>query len=183
MGEMVRRAIQAALLRRETYRQASEDPEAILKSLGIVVLAAILFGLGLMNVVVEGTRVPQIGSVVDRLISLWLVVVTTLLGWILWSFIVHLLGGKFLGGKATFQQTLRVLGVCYGPGALLIFVRLPGVGSYAVLMGLLWILVAGIVAMREVQRIDWVGAVLPTLIGWAIFLILMPALIVIPNVE
>ncbi len=175
MLEMLRRALSAALLRREAHRRTAEEPGAILPALGTVVLAAMLFGLGLMNVVVAGTRTPEVAGMTDRLVNMWVVVVTALVGWVLWGLAVHLLGGRFLGGAATFRQTLRVLGTCYGPGVLGLFVHVPVVGQPAHLIGLLWVLVAGIVAAHEVQRTDWAAAVLSTAFGWALFVV-VPAL-------
>ena len=163
-------ALRAALLRRETYREAAESPEVILKSLGVVIFAATFFGLGLMNVIVEGTRDPELPSIVDRLINLWLVIISLMLGW------------KFVDGKASFHQVLRALGICYGPGALMLFVRVPQIGGYVYFVGLLWILVAGVVAVREVEQTDWIAATLSTVFGWAVFLLLLPQLFVIPLV-
>lgn len=182
MANMLRMALRAALLRRETYREAAESPEVILKSLGVVIFAATFFGLGLMNVIVEGTRDPELPSIVDRLINLWLVIITLMLGWILWALVVHILGGKFVDGKASFHQVLRALGICYGPGALMLFVRVPQIGGYVYFVGLLWILVAGVVAVREVEQTDWIAATLSTVFGWAVFLLLLPQLFVIPLV-
>ena len=121
MGNMLRMAIRAALLRRDVYRQAASDPEIILKSLGVVILSAIALSLGLLNVVgEEGVMQPDLSwsMLGDRLISVWLVLITMLLGWVLWTLIVYLLGSRFLGGKAVYHQLLRVIGLCHGPGAL-----------------------------------------------------------------
>ena len=38
----------------------------------------------------------------SRLIDVWLVLITMLLGWVLWALIVYLLGSRFLGGKAAY---------------------------------------------------------------------------------
>ena len=172
--KMLRRALSAALLSRQGHRHTAAEPDAILLAVGITVLAAILLGLGLMNVIVEGTRTPDVEGITDRLVKMWWVVITVLLGWVFWSVVVYLLGGKFLGGAATFRQTLRVLGTCYGPGVLGLFVLVPVAGSAVFLVGLFWILVAAIVATHEVQRTDWVAAILSTTFGWALGLVFIP---------
>ena len=182
MLEMLRRALSAALLRRQAHRRTAEEPGAILLALGTVVMAAILFGLGLMNVVAEGTRTPEMEGVTERLVGMWQVITTMLLGWVLWSLVAHLLGGKFLGGASTFRQTLRVLGTCYGPGFLSLLVLVPVAGFYFYMVGLFWVLIAAIVGMHEVQRTDWVAAILPTTLGWSISLVFMPALFIFPYI-
>lgn len=172
-------AMRAALLRRGVARQAAEDPEVILKSMGVVLLSAIVLSLGLLNVVEEGITQPDLSwsMVGDRLISVWLVLITMLLGWVLWALIVYLLGSKFLGGKAVFHQLLRVIGLCYGPGALFILVQIPNLGLLASALAGLWVLVAAVVGIKEVQETDWIAAVLSTLLGWSLFFVIMPSVL------
>ncbi len=176
---MLRMAMRAALLRRGVARQAAEDPEVILKSMGVVLLSAIVLSLGLLNVVEEGITQPDLSwsMVGDRLISVWLVLITMLLGWVLWALIVYLLGSKFLGGKAVFHQLLRVIGLCYGPGALFILVQIPNLGLLASALAGLWVLVAAVVGIKEVQETDWIAAVLSTLLGWSLFFVIMPSVL------
>lgn len=176
---MLRMAMRAALLRRDVARDAAADPETILKSLGVVLLSAIVLSLGLLNVVEEGITQPDLSwSVVgSRLIDVWLVLITMLLGWVLWSLVVYLLGSKFLGGKAVYHQVLRVIGLCYGPGVLFILVQVPNVSFIATPLAGLWVLVAAVVGVKEVQETDWVAAVLSTLLGWALFFVIMPSVL------
>ena len=177
MGNMLRMAIRAALLRRDVYQQAASDPEIILKSLGVVILSAIALSLGLLNVVgEEGVMQPDLSwsMLGDRLISVWLVLITMLLGWVLWTLIVYLLGSRFLGGKAVYHQLLRVIGLCHGPGALFLLLQIPNVGFLAAALAGLWVLVSAVVGVKEVQETDWVAAVLSTLFGWSLFFVIMP---------
>ena len=176
---MLQMAMRAALLRRDVARDAAADPEIILKSLGVVLLSAIVLSLGILNVVEDGITQPDLSwSVVgDRLISVWLVLITMLLGWVLWALVVYLLGSKFLGGKAVYHQLLRVIGLCYGPGVLLIMVQVPNVGFIATPLAALWVLAAAVVGVKEVQQTDWIAAVLSTLLGWSLFFVIMPSVL------
>ena len=180
MGNMLRMAFRAALLRRDVARDAAADPEIILKSLGVVILSAIALSLGLLNIVSEeGITQPDLSWSVlgDRLISVWLVLITILLGWVLWALIVYLLGSRFLGGKAVYHQLLRVIGLSYGPGALFLLIEAPGVGIFAAAVAGLWVLAAAVVGIRTVQETDWVAAVLSTLLGWSLFFVIMPSVL------
>ena len=176
---MLRMAMRAALLRRDVARHAAEDPEIILKSMGVVLLSAIVLSLGLLNVVEGGITQPDLSwSVVgDRLIDVWLVLITMLLGWVLWALVVYVLGSKFLGGKAVYHQLLRVIGLCYGPGVLFLLIQAPGFGFIAAALAGLWVLIAAVVGIKEIQETDWIAAVLSTLLGWSLFFVIMPSVL------
>lgn len=176
---MLRMAVRAALLRRDVARDAAADPEIILKSLGVVLLSAIVLSLGLLNIVEEGMSQPDLSwsSLGSRLIDVWLVLITMLLGWVLWTLVVYLLGSKFLGGKAVYHQLLRVIGLCYGPGVLFIVVQVPNVSFIATPLAGLWVLVASVVGVKEVQETDWIAAVLSTVLGWSLFFVIMPSVL------
>ncbi len=176
---MLRMAVRAALLRRDVARDAAADPEIILKSLGVVLLSAIVLSLGLLNIVEEGMSQPDLSwsSLGSRLIDVWLVLVTMLLGWVLWTLVVYLLGSKFLGGKAVYHQLLRVIGLCYGPSVLFIVVQVPNVSFIATPLAGLWVLFAAVVGVKEVQETDWIAAVLSTVLGWSLFFVIMPSVL------
>ena len=180
MGNMLRMAFRAALLRRDVARDAAADPEIILKSLGVVLLSAIVLSLGLLNIVgEEGVIRPDLSwsALGSRLIDVWLVLITMMLGWVLWALMVYLLGSKFLGGKAAYHQLLRVIGLCYGPGVLFILVQVPNISFIAMSLAGLWVLVAAVVGVKEVQETDWIAAALSTVLGWSLFFVIMSSVI------
>ena len=181
MIRMFGRALRAALFTRGIYDQAGNDPMAILHATGIVVIAGLSLGLGLTGALVETPeQVVNLSQIQDRMVWMWVVIITTLLGWIVWSGIAYLAGSRFLGGGAGFRKVLRALGIVYGPGILLVFLHIPVVGDVVSSIGLLWILLAGIVAVHEVQEIDWLGAVLATGPGWFIGVTVLPSPVIYP---
>lgn len=169
MKNMLILAIRAAWLKRDAFRHVADDPDEILKSVGTVLMAAILFGLGLVGVVGEGAAVLDAGSLADRMIELWLVTITTLLGWVMWAASTHLFGGKFLHGGGGFREVLRAQGIGYLPLALGVLLPLATVGPALFFAGMFWVLIAGIAGVHEVQTNDWFSSALSTLPGWAIF--------------
>ena len=173
---LLKRGWRAARLDRSVYREARNDPGLVLHAVGLVVVAGISLSVGLMSVLdLEAEAQRDVIGIVDRLIGTWLGVFTMVLGWALWGGIVYLLVGRFLGGKANYNESLRVLGLCYGPGLLLSF---PGdVGSILAFVGSLWVLVAAVVAVRAAHEIDWVGAIFPTILGWFICFFFLPPFI------
>ncbi len=175
MFRMFVRALRAALLTRGIYNQAGDDPMAILHATGIVILAGLSLGLGLTGALIETPEDVTLGQVEERLVWMWVFIITTLVGWIVWSVVAYMVGSRFLSGGAGFRKVLRAIGIVYGPGVLLMLLEVPVLGDYLSAVGLLWILVAGVVALHEVQDIDWLGAVLAAGPGWFIGMFIVPA--------
>ncbi|MCL0099537.1 YIP1 family protein [Dehalococcoidia bacterium] len=173
---MIKNGWKAACLSRAVHREVKDDPGLVLHALGLVVMAGISLSVGMMSVLdLESQTQLELVGIMDRLMGTWLGVLTSVLGWALWGGIVYLLAGRFLGGKSSYNETLRVLGICYGPGLLRAF---PGdIGIYLSLVGSVWVLVAAVVAIRAAHEIDWVGAIIPTTLGWLISFFFLPALI------
>ena len=82
--------------------------------------------------------------------------------WLVWAGITYLVGDKLLGGTATWGQLLRTLGFARGPGILTVFVPLIGGIQIAVQV---WVLAAGIVAIRQALGLGVVRALLTAVIG------------------
>ena len=173
---MLRRGWQAARLDRAVYREARDDAGLVLHAVGLVAVAGISLSVGVMNVLdFEAETQRDVLGLVDRLVGVWLGVFGMVLGWALWGGIVYLLVGRFLGGKVTYNESLRALGLCYGPGLFLAF---PGdVGSVLYLVGSVWVLVAAVIAIRTAHEIDWLGAVFPTILGWFVCFFFLPPFI------
>ncbi len=181
---MLRRAMKAALLNRATFREVAEDPDAALHSAGLVFLTGLSLGLGLLIVPIEGAVVPvQVTGVFPKLVGVWLAVVTNMVGWVLWAGFSYVTGTKFLGGKATFRQLLRALGIAQGPGVLLLLAHGPEGGELVAIGGLVWILAASAVGVREAQQTDWLAAVLPTVPGWFMSFWVTPLILLFPMLE
>ena len=181
MRTMLRQAIRAARLDRAVYGRLETDVDAILHALGTVSLAGIAMALGLMGTLVDLVESPgELGNLVDRFLGVWLGVITAMVGWVLWGFLVYLLGSRFLAGRAGYRILLRALGICYGPGVLLALITVPWVGDAAHVVAALWVLVAGVVAVHEVQEMDWVGAALATVPGWFLGFLVLPGFVLVP---
>ena len=170
MRRMLARGLRAAMLDRALFREVGADPDAILHCTGIVALVGIALGLGLEGAVLATAGTPlTLDGLGDRLLALWLSIMTVMVGWILWTVLIYVTGTSLLGGKAGYRQVLRVLGMSYAPAVLLALVPVPGLGVLLRAASLLWVLVVSVVAIREAQQLDWVGAALSALLGWFLF--------------
>ncbi len=72
----------------------------------------------------------------------------SVIGWLLWSAVTWFVGTRLFGGQADINEMLRVLGFAYIP--LVLFI-VPCVGP---LVGGIWTLVAGFIAVRQGLDLD-----------------------------
>lgn len=75
--------------------------------------------------------------------------VSTFLGWLLWSVTTFVIGTRLFGGQATFAEMLRVIGFAQLPRLLEVFQFIPCLGDLLSLIGLVLALAAGFVGIRQ----------------------------------
>ena len=157
MDLLVQRMIQAARLDPALYNEVEHDDQALTEAATVVVIAAVASGLGtFLGSLGHG---PGLGGFASEIL-------TTLLNWAIWSYVTFFVGTRFFGGTATFGEMLRTLGYAMSPGALNVLGFLPCVGFVVRLVVLVWMLVAGVVAVREALDFDTQHAIYTVLLGW-----------------
>lgn len=147
----------AAALDVATYEEIEADVNATGQAAIVVVIAAIAAGIGAWRF----GPLSIIGSVVSEL-----------LGWASWAAITYWIGTRFFGGTATWGELARTLGFAKSPGVLLVLGIIPVLGGIVHLVVWAWMLVAGIVAIRQALDIETGKAVLVALCGFAVQLVL-----------
>lgn len=141
-----------------TFESIEHDQSATGQALLVVVLAAILSGLGsgIFSIFSDRSFVSSfIGGIIGALI-----------GWLAWSVVSWFVGTNFFGGKATVDEMLRVIGFSTAPLMLGI---IPCIGQF---VGWIWSLVAGFIAIRQGLDLDNTKAFLTALIGFVVLIIL-----------
>jgi hypothetical protein len=93
--------------------------------------------------------------------------VAVLLGWLLWSALTWFIGTRFFNGQADLGEMLRVIGFAYTPQVLSI---IPCIGG---LIGAVWTLAAGFIAVRQGLDLDNTKAAFTLIIGFVCYLILL----------
>ena len=141
----------AALLDVATYESVEHDRSATGQAAVVVALAAVAAAIG--NLFLGGPG--HIGALLGYLV-----------GWVLWSGITYLIGTRVFGGTATWGELLRTLGFAQAPGVLLVAAIIPGLGVLVKLAVGIWLLVTGLVAIRQALDVTTGKAVLTALIGW-----------------
>ena len=154
-------ALRALLLDGSIFEDIRERPETMFASFGIVVISGLAFGLGIW---VELREPGVVGFNQRELLGLVMSASTILSGWFVWTLFVWILGIRLFQGDAGFRDALRALGVCYSPIVLSLFYSFA---PMLLIIGIFWILVAGVVAVKNTLDFEWWKAGIAVTVGWA----------------
>jgi hypothetical protein len=169
-SSLVQRMIRAARLETDLYEEVEADRTATNSALTVVVIVAVANGIGQA---LAATMNPEAGgSAIGNLIG---AIIGGLIGWVIWSYITWFIGTRLFGGRATPGELMRTIGFAQSPGVLSILSFIPGLGWLISLVIGIWMLVTGVVAVRQALDFDTGKAVLTTIIGWVVG-VLIPAL-------
>ena len=146
----------AAMLDIATYEEVEADTTATGQAAIVVVIAAIASAIG-----AAGFGGP---SIIGTLIG-------ALLSWVLWAGLTYLIGDKLFGGTATWGELLRTLGFAQAPRILLVLGVIPVFGRLVWLAVAIWVLIAGIIAIRQALDFSTQKALLTALIGWVVVVV------------
>lgn len=162
MTEYARRSVVdrmrgAALLDVATYEEVEHDADATGQAAVVVVIVAVCAAIGAVWRGGPSIIIAPVGAV---------------LSWLLWSAITYVIGDKLLGGTATWGELLRTLGFAQAPGVLLIFGIVPILGGIVRVVVSVWMLLTGIVAIRQALDFSTGKAIVTALLGWVAIVLL-----------
>lgn len=154
----------AATLDKSTYEEVEADAGATGQAAGVVVLASIAGGIGLLGL---GTQTAQ---------SLVAGIAGSLVAWMAWAMLTYLIGTRLLPEpqtRADAGELLRTIAFASAPGVLRISGVIPVLGLTFYGVASIWMLLAMIVAVR--QALDYKSttrAVGVCVVGWALSLVI-----------
>ena len=163
---MFNRVVRAAMLDVNLYEEVEADTSLTQEALMVVILVSIASGIGSFLAGVIG------GDIGAALIGLIFAVIMGVLGYYIWAYITYFVGTNLFGGTADVGELLRTLGYASGPRVLGVLAFIPCLGGLASLIGAIWALVAGVVAVRQALDFDTTKAILTVIIGWVIVLVI-----------
>jgi len=149
-----------------TFESIEQDKKSFSQALFVVFLVAVIVatGYGLYALYIQNSFVTAFIACL-----IW-----TFIGWFLWSLVTFLIGTLLFKGTATLPEMMRVLGFSFAPLLLSI---IPCIGS---LVGGIWALAAGFIAVRQGLDLDdlkttlTVGAgFLLLVLGWGVLQFLL----------
>lgn len=150
-GTMIQRMKGAAMLDVRTYEDVEADTTATVQAAGVVLLVAVAQALGASG---YGGRGIIAGAV------------AAIFGWLVWSGVTYLIGDKLLGGTATWGELLRTIGFAQTPGLLVLLGFLPVLGGLVRLAAAIWVLIAGVIAIRQALDFSTGKAIATAVLGW-----------------
>ena len=149
MKGLLSRMLGASLLRAHTFEEVEADPKSLVQAGLVVALACAAIAAASE---VQGLQ----AGVAGRRLVLQVLVAGLLpaVGWLLGSALAYMVGASFLRGPHTatdYREVLRTTGFALSPGILRAFAWLPPapLGLGIDLAATLWMLVAGVVAVRQ----------------------------------
>ena len=158
---IVDRMIGAAFLDVNTYEEVEADAQATGQAAAVVALTAVAAAIGQLSL----GPVAMVSQAVASLVR-----------WIVWAGITYVVGDKVFGGTATWGELLRTLGFAQAPGVLAVAGFVPIVGGLVYLAIVPWMLVTGVIAIRQALDFGTGKALLTALIGLIPYMIALAIL-------
>ena len=173
MGDLVTkpsltdRMIRAARLETSLYNEVEADLTATNQALTVVVVTAIAGGLGsAIGQAIAGRPNGVVGGLIGGVIA-------ELVGWLVWSYVMYLVGTRVFHGTATYGELLRTLGFANSPGVLLILRFIPVLGGLITAVVGIWRIVAGFIAIREALDLDNGNTLATIVVGIIAYLVVL----------
>jgi len=165
-GAMIDRVRRAAMLDVGLYQEVEADSSLNQEALVVVALVSVAAGIGGFLGGLIG------GNIGPAFLALVVAVVLGVVNYYIWSYVTYFVGTSLFGGTADPGELLRVLGYASGPRVLGVLSFIPCVGPLIGLVGAIWALVAGVIAVREALDFDTTKAILTVIIGWVAILVI-----------
>lgn len=146
----------AALLQVDVYEEVEHDVTATSQAAGVVAIVAVCAAIG----GVDG----GIGGILANMVAAFV-------GWLVWSGITYLIGTNIFQGVATWGELLRTIGFAQSPGVFYVLGILPLIGGLAKFVLWIWLLVTGLVAIRQALDVTTGKAVVTALLGWLSYVV------------
>jgi hypothetical protein len=166
LNAMINRVMRAAMLDVAVYEDVEKDTSLTQEALIVVIIVSVASGIGAFLAGLVG------GSPGAAVVGLFFGVIMGVLGYYIWAYLTYWIGTSVFNGTADVGELLRTLGYASGPRVLGILAFIPCLGGLAGLIGGIWALVTGVVAVRQALDFDTSKAVLTVIIGWIVVLVI-----------
>jgi len=134
---LIGRMIRAARLDPRLYAEVEADETSIGQAASVVLLAAFAGGINLPGA---------------PFAILFVGLLAALAGWLLFAYVIYLIGAKLLpepGTKANFGALLRAMGFANAPGVVKLLGIVPELRMLVFFVAMVWVLVATVTAVRH----------------------------------
>jgi hypothetical protein len=145
------RMLAAARLDISLYEEVEADTTATQQAALVIAMAAVAGAVGW-----SGEGAPGI----------FIALVAGLAGWAIWAGLTYLIGSFLFHGTATWGELARTLGFAQSPALLNVLGIIPLLGGLVRFVVWIWLLIAGIIAIRQALDITTGKAIAVAVIGW-----------------
>ena len=163
MASLAERMVGAMKADAKTFQEIEADPNAMGQAVTVIVIA------GLASMIGNIFRVGIVGGVLS--------LIATIIGYAVFSLLIVFIGTKLMpepATKADFAEAFRVIGFTASPGVFNVLAIVPFLGQLISFAISVWMLVIGVVAVREVLDYSDTGrAIIVVVIAWVIFWVIM----------
>jgi hypothetical protein len=165
--ELVARMTRAAQLDDTLYEEVEADESATGQAALVVLLVGMASGLGhgLYEMMHGHGAPPLIVGVIGGGLG-------QLIGWVVWAVLTYWIGTSLFKGTATPGEMLRTLGFAQSPGVLIALSFIPFLGWVIHAVVGVWMLIAGVIAVRQAMDFTTEKAIFTVLVGWLVPFIL-----------
>ena len=169
LGERMAGAMKADV---KTFQEIEADPTAMGQAVTVIVIA------GVASIIGNVWRLGVAAGVMT--------LIANLIGYALWTLLVVLIGTKVMPEpttKADFNEAFRVIGFTAAPGIFNVLAIIPFLGPLISFVVWIWMVVIGVVAVREVLDYSNTGraiivCLLAAVICWVVVtIVLLPLLV------
>ncbi|MFW6133979.1 MAG: YIP1 family protein [Elusimicrobiota bacterium] len=139
MNQITDRIIKAAKLDPQLFKQVEGEPEAMSQAVVIIILSSLGAGIGSLSYV--------------GIIGLIFGFLRAIISWLLWAFVVYIIGAKILPDTQTSSyhgKILRTLGFSASPGILRVFGIIPSLYEISFFAANIWMIASMSVAVKQV---------------------------------
>lgn len=159
MATFGERMIGAMKLDVNTFEEIERDPTAMVQAIGVILITSVASGIGsLYYGGLSGIFSGMLGA---------------LLGFAAWAGVVYGIGTKVMpdpATKADFQETFRVVAFAASPGVFFVVGIIPFIGWLFWLPIMIWMVIAMVVAVRQVLDYSETGkALLVCVLGFVAY--------------
>lgn len=157
MAGFTERMMGAATLSVPIYEEVEHDQTATGQAAGVVALVAVAGAIGAFGH-------SGIGGVIGQLLSAFV-------GWVIWAAVTLFIGTRVFAGTADMGEMLRTLGFAQAPGVLKIVGIVPILGWLVWPVVGIWMLICGVIAVRQALDFTTGKAIGTVLLGWLCYMV------------
>jgi hypothetical protein len=158
-NRMINGIIRAIKLDATFYEEVEQDPSYDQESLGVVILASVIGGLGGL------ISMAMTGKILQAILAFIVSVILTLIGFFLWVWVATYIGTRFFKGTGQFDNLKRAMGFAYAPQLLNVLSFIPCLGAIIALIAWVVSVIAGVIAVRQSLNQDNTNAILTVVVS------------------